>query len=112
MRLRVEGPALVRVRIETRRAFANPVGRLHGGFLMAFVDQCLFMAPAALRIPVIGGATVDVSTQFLAPGEVGKPLDAAVELLRETGRMLFLRGLLEQEGEAKLAFSGTLRKPR
>jgi hypothetical protein len=42
---------------------------------------------------------------------VGEPLEARIELLRETGRMLFLRGLIVQDSAGTVAsFSGTLRK--
>jgi len=35
---------------------------------------------------------------------------AEIELLRETGRMAFVRGLLRQDGLALVGYSGTLRK--
>ena len=55
--------------------------------------------------------TLDLNTHFIGGGRVGEPLEAQVELLRETGRLLFLRGLLVQ-GETTVAeFSGTIRKP-
>ena len=38
------------------------------------------------------------------------PLDAEVELLRETKRLVFLAGKVVQEGELVAAFSGALRK--
>ena len=38
------------------------------------------------------------------------PLDAEVELLRETGRLIFLQGKVVQDGETVAAFSGALRK--
>ena len=38
------------------------------------------------------------------------PLDAEVELLRETGRLAFFAGKVVQEGELVAAFSGALRK--
>ena len=44
-------------------------------------------------------------------GVVGKPLDAEVELLKETGRLLFMRGLVVQGETRVAAFSGTIRKP-
>jgi acyl-coenzyme A thioesterase PaaI-like protein len=56
--------------------------------------------------------TVDASCQFLDTGKIGVPLDVTTEVLKETGRMVFLRGLVEQEGATIFAFSGTLRKPR
>ncbi len=76
------------------------------------VDQAIFVGPTVCGFPALGGATVDVSSQFLAPVKVGPAVDVVVEVLRETGRMLFLRGLIEQEDENKLAFSATVRKPR
>ena len=55
--------------------------------------------------------TLDLSVQFLGAGKADKPLDAVAELLKETRRLLFLRGLVEQDGEAIAAYSGTIRKP-
>jgi acyl-coenzyme A thioesterase PaaI-like protein len=55
--------------------------------------------------------TVDLATQFISAGRLDRTLEARIELLRETGRLLFLRGLLVQEGEPVIAsFTGTLRK--
>ena len=39
------------------------------------------------------------------------PLEAEVELLKETGRLLFLRGVVTQNEGRIAAFSGTIRKP-
>jgi hypothetical protein len=42
---------------------------------------------------------------------LNEPLEAEVELLKETGRLLFMRGIVSQ-GESRIAaFSGTIRKP-
>ena len=51
--------------------------------------------------------------QFVGAGRVGEPMDALVELVRETGRLIFLRGLVVQgEGDSHivLTFAGTIRK--
>ena len=45
---RVEGEVLARVRVATGPARANPMGALHGGFLLAFLDQAVFVGPATL----------------------------------------------------------------
>ena len=80
---------------------------------LAFIDQILFLGPHALGIKgSLGGMTLDVSTQFFGPLRAGAPIDAVVDVLRETGRLMFLRGLLEQDGQAAVAFSGTIRKAR
>jgi hypothetical protein len=44
-------------------------------------------------------------------GFIDVALDAEVELLKETRRLLFLRGLVVQCGDKIAAFSGTIRKP-
>ena len=57
-----------------------------------------------------GAVTLDCQTQFLSRGTIDAPLDSVIETLRETGRLIFIRGLLEQ-GEVRVAaFSATLRK--
>ena len=111
MMVRVEGPRTARLRLATRPDIRNIKGHVHGGYLLAVVDQALFVGPSACGFATVGGATVDVSSQFLAPVLPGPPIDAISEVLKETGRMLFIRGLIEQDGVAALAFSGTVRKP-
>jgi acyl-coenzyme A thioesterase PaaI-like protein len=111
-RVRVEAPDRARLRIDARRGHQNIVGTVHGGFLMALADQALFICPTALGHNVLGGVTVDTSCQFIGAGKIDAPLDAVVEVLRETGRMLFARGLIEQDGAVVMSFTGTLRKPR
>jgi acyl-coenzyme A thioesterase PaaI-like protein len=54
--------------------------------------------------------TQDLSCQFLSAGRLGLPLDCTVEVLRESRRLVSLRGLVEQEGEIVASWSGTLRK--
>jgi acyl-coenzyme A thioesterase PaaI-like protein len=89
----------------------NLSGNAHGGFLLALVDHALFVGPALLGIEgAVGGVTMDVSAQFLAPAVVDARVEAAVEVLRETHRTLFVRGTLEQSGEPVVAFSGMVRK--
>ena len=54
--------------------------------------------------------TLDCSVRFLSPGRIGVPLDAEVELLRETKRLAFFAGKVVQDGELVAAFTGALRK--
>ena len=110
---RAESVTVARLRVRPLERHRNVVGTVHGGFLMALVDQALFIGPAMLEVPGMrGGLTIDCSCQFLRPALFEKTLDLVVELLRETGRMAFVRGTVEQEGEAVVAFSGTVRKAR
>ena len=110
---RAEGN-VARVRIETGLARGNPMGALHGGFLLAFLDQAVFVGGVVLgRLGLPNWAvTLGFSTQFVAPGRVDVPLDCMVEIVSETGKLMFQRGQLEQEGRALLIFQATLRKVR
>ncbi len=108
---RPEGENVARVRITTGPARANPHGALHGGFLLAFLDQAVFVGPITLgRLPFNGAVTLNFSTQFVGPGRADVPLDCVVEIVSETGKLMFLRGQMEQEGAVVLSFQGALRK--
>ena len=103
---------VARVRMLPRHEHSNMRDAVHGGALLGFIDVALFAGARGLGVLQAGGAvTLDLAVQFIGAGRVGVPLEARVELLRETGRMLFLRGLVMQEGEPVIAsFTGTLRK--
>ena len=112
--VRVDGE-LARVRMLPERHHSNLRDHVHGGALLGFIDVAMFAACRGFGVLTAGAAvTLDLSTQFIGGGAIGRPIEAQVELLRETGRMLFVRGLVVQpaeDGEARLAaFSGTLRK--
>lgn len=101
-----------RVRMMPRHEHSNMRDNVHGGALLGFMDVALFAASRAFGCLEAGGAvTLDLSAQFIGGGEIGQPLEAHIELLRETSRMLFLRGLVVQHGLPTIAsFTGTLRK--
>ena len=111
LHVRVDGK-IARVRMVPQRKHSNMRDAVHGGALLGFIDIALFAASRGLGVLGAGGAvTLDLSAQFIGAGAVDKPLEARVELLRETGRLLFLRGLVVQEDEPVIAsFTGTLRK--
>ncbi len=103
---------IVRIRITPEHRHSNVQDNVHGGALLGFIDVALFAAARGFGVIESGTAvTLDLNTQFIAAGRIGEPIEAQVELLKETGRLLFLRGLVVQ-GSAKIAaFSGTIRKP-
>ena len=111
LRVRVEDD-IARVRMIPRHDHSNMRGDVHGGALLGFMDVALFAAARGFGVLSAGGAvTLDLSAQFIGGGAIGLPLEARVELLRETRSMLFLRGLIVQDGRPTIAsFSGTLRK--
>jgi acyl-coenzyme A thioesterase PaaI-like protein len=109
---RTESADMVRVRVETGPSRANVQGMIHGGFLLGFLDQALFVGPvSAARLEFGSAVTLGVSTQFVGPGRTDRPLDCVVEIVRETRRLLFLRGTMEQGDQLVLTFQATLSKP-
>jgi acyl-coenzyme A thioesterase PaaI-like protein len=112
VRARKESDTLSRVRIETSRDRTNNGDTLHGGFMLAFLDHAIFMGPiSAGRLPLGGrSVTLGIATQFVAPGHFGTPLDCVVEIVSETGRLMFVRGQLEQEGTPLVTYQATMRK--
>lgn len=106
-----DGKARCRVMPEPRHRNINDT--VHGGFTLALIDQALFMGPRALGIEgSVGGVTIDTATQFFGSLAIDSPIDLVVEVLRETGRLVFVRGVIEQDGVAAVAFSGTIRKAK
>ncbi len=103
---------IARVRMVPEERHSNLRGHVHGGALLGFIDVALFAAGRGFGVLGAGtAATLDLSVQFIAGGDLARPLEARVELLRETGRLLFLRGLVVQDDETVASFSGTVRKP-
>ena len=91
---------------------ANIQERLHGGALLGFIDVVLFAAARSFGLIEAGTAvTVDLSVQFIGGGQIGAEIEAQAELLKETRRLLFMRGLVVQGGETIASFAGTIRKP-
>ncbi|MBB4612551.1 PaaI family thioesterase [Novosphingobium taihuense] len=109
---RGDGVRLVRLRMLPERQHSNILDAVHGGVTLALIDIAMFTGlHTLLQGDAAGSVTLDLSTQFIGAGRVGEPLDAVVEVLRETGRLVFLRGLVEQGSDTIAAFNGTIRKP-
>ncbi|MFM7403212.1 MAG: PaaI family thioesterase [Erythrobacter sp.] len=117
MWVRREG-AHCRLRMFPERQHTNLSDNVHGAVTLGLIDIALF---AAMHINGSGDAgpsvTVELSTQFVGAGDPARPLDAVSEIVRETGRMLFLRGFATQPrddgGEEIIAsYSGIVRKMR
>lgn len=105
--------AAVRVRMWPERRHSNLSDIVHGGALLGFADMALFAGAHGLGIEFAGpAATLDLSMRFVAGAPTdGGPVDAVLELLRETGRLVFLRGVMMQGDAVITDFTGTIRKP-
>lgn len=111
--LRAEGPDSCRMRIVPQVPLhMNGAGNVHGGIIMALIDVSLFAALYLLRGVDAGkSVTLDLTTQFIGSGKTARPLDSVVQLLRETRRLAFLRGLVVQDDDLVASFCATVRKP-
>jgi len=112
--VRAEGDRHARVRMFPETKHSNLINMIHGGATVGFVDVALFGAARCFGLEEDAMAlTLDLSTQFISGGKMDEPLDAAVELLRETRRFMFLRGKVVQGEESDYlvaSFNATIRK--
>ena len=108
--VRENGPGRGICRMFPDRSHSNLGDMIHGGAILTFIDMALFAGGRMAGADVIKAVTLDLSTRLLSPGRIGVPMDAEVELLRETGRLIFLDGRVTQEGELVASFTGALRK--
>jgi len=109
---RREADGQARLRMFPGHTHSNLRNAVHGGVITGFIDVAMFGASRMFGLIDAGTAvTLDLSVQFIGAGVVGEPLDAEVELLKETGRLLFMRGIVVQGDNRIAAFSGTIRKP-
>ena len=100
-----------RLRMFPERRHTNLGDNIHGAATLGLIDIALF---ATMHVVGTGDAgpsvTVELSTQFVDAGDPEKPLDALTEIVRETGRMLFVRGQAVQEETVVASYSGIVRK--
>ncbi|MFN3945865.1 MAG: PaaI family thioesterase [Allosphingosinicella sp.] len=108
--VRAEGPGRARCRMFPDKYHSNLGNVVHGGATMTFIDMAFFAGGRLAGADVAFAVTLDCNVQFLSPAALDRPLDAEVEVLRETGRLVFLRGRVVQEEVLVAAFAGTLRK--
>lgn len=119
MHIRAGGDSLpadmARVRMFPERRHRNLADVLHGGTMMGFIDCALFGAMRVLKLGAAGpSVTVELQTQFVGAARMDSLLEARIELTKETGSLLFMRGLVVQgEGSAPVAsFSAIIKKGR
>jgi hypothetical protein len=54
--------------------------------------------------------TLDLTTQVLARGQAGTPIDSHVDLVKQTRGNAFLQGVVKPNGASCYSFSGTLKR--
>lgn len=91
----------------------NGGGGVHGGALMTFADYSLFLL-AYDNLRGLDSVTVTLSGEFLSGAPLGARLISRGEVVKAGRSLLFVRGLMEADGEPVLNFSGVLKiiRPR
>ena len=108
--VRADGPGRATCRMFPEARHSNLGEMVHGGAILTFIDMAFFAGGKLAGADVLRAVTLDCSVRFLAPGRIGVPLDAELELLRETKRLAFFHGKVVQDGDLIASFSGALRK--
>jgi acyl-coenzyme A thioesterase PaaI-like protein len=112
-RCRIESDGKVRIRVHPEFKHTNSHNTVHGGFILALIDHVIFISPVALGIPrVLGGVTIELSTKFFGALRPDEPMDVVFQVMRETGGMIFSRGVIEQYGSEAVAFSGITKRSK
>ncbi len=110
MRVRREGEQC-RLRMFPQRHHTNLGDNIHGAATLGLIDIALFATMHVLGTRRDGfPVTLELSTQFVGAGDPERPLDALSEIVRETGRMLFVRGQAVQGEDVIASYSGIVRK--
>lgn len=108
---RVDPDGKARLRMFPQRRHENLQGIIHGAVTLALIDISLFTTMHNLGTGNAGpSVTLELSTQFVGGGDPARPLDAVTEIIRETGKLVFVRGTVEQEEDIVASFSGIVRK--
>jgi len=104
-----------RVRMFPERRHRNLGDVVHGGTMMGFIDCALFGAMRVLDLGQAGpSVTVELQTYFVGAARLDQFLEARIEVTKETGGMLFMRGtVIQGPSEANVAsFSAIIKKAR
>ncbi len=109
-----DGRPTARLRMLPQHRHSNLGNNVHGAITLALIDIGLFAACHQFGVLNVGpSVTLDLATQFVSGGRVDEPMDALTELVRETGRLVFLRGMVVQganDSHIVATYAGTIRK--
>ena len=108
---RVDPDGKARLRMFPQRRHENLQGIIHGAVTLSLIDISLFTTMHTLGVGDAGpSVTLELSTQFVGGGDPTQPLDAVTEIVRETGKLVFVRGMVEQASNVIASYSGIVRK--
>jgi uncharacterized protein (TIGR00369 family) len=99
----------IHLSFEAQKSFVNPAGTVHGGFVVAMLDECMGSAIVGLTRARFMPATISMTTDFIQPVAPGPVLGQGH--ITSLGRTLaFLEARLTDQGGQLLArATGTYR---
>jgi acyl-coenzyme A thioesterase PaaI-like protein len=106
---RDEADGKVRCRIETGFEHTNGGNFIHGGMMMTYADMAYF-AGCWRILENMFAVTLSATFEFVGAAKPGEPLDAVTEIIKETGKLIFVHTRIEQNGHIVATSSATLRK--
>ena len=110
---RVDEDGRARLRMFPERRHENLQGIVHGAVTLSLIDISLFTTMHTIGTGNAGpSVTLELSTQFTGAGQPDRPLDAVTEIVRETGGLVFVRGMVVQDDHRVASFSGIVKKMR
>jgi acyl-coenzyme A thioesterase PaaI-like protein len=108
---RVDEDGKAQLRMFPERRHFNLQGVIHGAITLSLIDIALFVTMHRIGTGNAGpSVTLELSTQFVGTGDGERPLDAVTEIVRETGKPVFIRGMVVQDEDTVASFSGIVRK--
>lgn len=96
-------------RVEKRHT--NPLGICHGGMMASFCDMLLPFCAHRQRAEVRDRflPTISLQVDYLAPAPLGAWVQGEADVLRVTGSLVFVHGLVTVDGATAARVSGVLK---
>jgi uncharacterized protein (TIGR00369 family) len=89
----------------------NGGGFMHGGCMVTFADYAIFMIAEA-ELEGAGSVTASLTADFVDSAREGELIECRGDVVRATGSMVFLRGIVSAETRPLLNFTAIIKKLR
>ncbi|MBV8971294.1 MAG: PaaI family thioesterase [Sphingomonadaceae bacterium] len=101
----------VRLRFEPKAEFANPMGNVQGGFVVAMLDDAAALAAVVKAGQRIVVPTIELKTSFFGVARIGAPLFAEGRCVKLGQRIAFMEADLRDDAGTLLARLSTTALP-
>lgn len=89
----------------------NHGGIAHGGFIATLVDAAMGYAYATLSDPPGGAVTINLTIDYAGVANLGDWIESEVEILKSSGRIVFMNVYLVCNGKRIVRASGVFAGP-